>query len=134
MDEVGDRSVPSWPRLIAVVLALGGSYWGVLLLLVFGPAVLFPVPFGIGYVVVAGYIVRAVSVPSLGTRRGVWVVSLAVQGAWLCAGLTGGLAQAADKPIPLLWWGFATVASAIALVAERPDGTPNQAFQQTSGA
>lgn len=84
----------------------------------FGPAVLLPItPFGVGYVVLAGYIVRAVSCPNLGVRRAIWVASVLVQGEWLCLGLADGRVLST----PSLWWAFATLASVAALVAERPD-------------
>ncbi len=136
MAEVLDQQMPSLPRVVAVVLAVGAAFWGGLLLLSFGPAVLFPItPFWFGYVVLGGYIVRAVSCPALGVRRAIWVASVVIQGGWLCLGLADSLDHAAQKPIPPLWWAFATLASVAALVAERPDkGTPNQSLQQTPAA
>ena len=138
MAEANDPPVPSLPRVIAVALAAGAAFWGALLLQMFGPAVLLPFnPFGLGYVILAGYVVRAVSCPSLGVRRAIWVASLVIQGGWLCISLTDadGLGQAVQKPIPPLWWGSATLGSVVALLAERADeGTPNQTLQPTAGA
>ena len=96
---------------------MGGLFWGMFLLLAFGPAVLFPFPFGVGYVVTVGYIVRAVSVPAFGIRMSIWITSLMVQGHWLLLSIpditrTGlNLASA--------WWLFATVGSGIAIATER---------------
>ncbi len=119
---------PSFPRIIAVVLALGAAFWGGLLFLVFGPLVLVPfTPFGVGYVVLAGYITRAVSCPSLGVRRMIWIVSILVQGVWLCLVLAEGLGRAIEKPIPPLWWACATLGSAVALVNERNDAEADTA-------
>jgi hypothetical protein len=110
----------TWPWVVAVLLAVGGSFWGVLLLAAFGPIALIPLPFGIGYALTVGYLVRCFTCPSLLNRRLIWAVSGTVQGAWLLADLKGGLAHALEKPVPLLWWAFATLASVIALVAEVP--------------
>jgi hypothetical protein len=136
MAEATNPRTPSLPRVIAVVLAAGAAFWGGLLLLSFGPIVLLPfTPFGWGYIVLAGYIARAVSCPALGVRRVIWGASLLVQGGWLCLGLADGFDRAVEKPITPLWWAFATGASVVALLTERPDkGTPNQALQQTRAA
>ncbi len=123
MAEVVDTPALSWPRIIAIVLALGGTFWGVFLLLGFGPAALFPFPFGVGYVVTAGYIVRAVSVPSLGVRRAIWIASFVVQGAWLqSVGLPDLLRTGPN--VFSVWWGFATVASVIAIATEHGSASP----------
>jgi hypothetical protein len=136
MAEATDTRMPSLPRVVAFVLAAGAGFWGVLLLLSFGLVALLPLhPFGWGYIVLAGYVIRAASCPTLGVRRAIWWVSIVVQGGWLCVGLADGLGRAAEKPIPRLWWAFATVASVAALVTERTEkGTPNQPPQQTAGA
>jgi len=78
-------------------------------------------PFWFGYIVLVGYVVRAVSCPTLGVRRTIWVASILVQGPWLCIGLADGLDRAIQKPIPPLWWAFATLGSIAALVAEQQD-------------
>lgn len=127
MAEVVEQPAPSLPRLIAVVLALGGSGWGVFLLLAFGPAVLFPVPFGVGYVVTAGYILRASTTPAIGLRRLIWGASVLVQGAWLCLGIAD-LGRTGPN-LFFWWWAFATAASVVALTTERvgPDAEPGAA-------
>ncbi len=112
------------PRVLAGILALGGAAWGVLLLWLFGAFALFPLPFGVGYALTAGYAIRATSTPSLAARRAGWCVSLTVQGAWLAADLAGGALRDLSKPILLVWWAFATVASAVALVCERAERVP----------
>jgi hypothetical protein len=104
--------------MIAIVLALGGCFWGVFLLLAFGPAALIPLPFGVGYLVTAGYIARSVTVPTLGVRRAVWVASLVVQGAWLLSVGIPDLPRTGPN-LFFWWWAFATAASAVALVTER---------------
>jgi len=111
-----DMNQTSLPRLIAVVLAVGGSVWGVLLLLSAGAAVLVWFPFCIGYPLTAGYIVRAVTCPSLVVRRVIWLASIVVQGGWL---LYAGLQELPRVTLPFLWWAFATAASVIAIAYER---------------
>jgi hypothetical protein len=82
--------------------------------------------FGPGYVVTAGYYWRAFGNPSPGFARGIWGLSLLVQGAWLSLvhwyaqpnsfdvdwvfGLVVGLVY--------LWWLGSAAVSLIALVAE----------------
>ncbi len=118
MAGVNNTSAPSWPRAIAVILALGGSFWGVFLLWGFGPAALIPLPFGVGYLVTAGYIVRAVSLPSLDVRRIIWGASLMVQCGWL---LSIGLPDLSRTGPDLffVWWAFASIASAVAIATEQ---------------
>lgn len=114
-----DTRWPSLPRAIAVALTAGAGFWGGLLLIAYGPLVLLPVPFGIGYVVLAGYAVRAVSCPALGVRRLIWAVSIAVQGAWLGVAISEGVAHITQKPVTPLWWAAATLGSVVALATER---------------
>jgi hypothetical protein len=101
---------PTVPRCIAVILAVGGCAWGTLLLGIFGVFALFPVPFGVGYVVTVGYCIRAVTVPAYDVRQALWIASLLVQGSWLGITLTDG----GIKDVLGFWWLFATVASAVA--------------------
>ncbi len=108
----------SLPRLVAVGLALGGTGWGVFLLLVFGANALWPLPFGFGYAVTAGYWLRALTTPELFARRAIWAASIAVQGTWLALGLMslwGG-----EPNWFAAWWALATAASVVALRLEPP--------------
>lgn len=114
-------SAPSIPRMIAIGLAIGGIFWGGLLLLVFGPMALLPLPFGVGYAVTAGYIVRAVSFPSHDTRLLIWWASILVQGVWLCIDLADFRWD--GKHFVTLWWANAVVCSVVALLAERSTAT-----------
>jgi len=119
------RSVPG---SLAVVLALGGCCWGLLLspwLFRGDVSPLAVAVFGPGYLLTAAYIVRSVSRPSVQIRSLIWLASLLVQGAWLVWDLRG-ICQAIEAgrsmpPVLLTaWWAFATGASAIALVADCP--------------
>jgi len=79
-----------------------------------------------GYLVTAAYIVRCLCTPPLWARRVIWVASLLVQGTWL-AWITWAIAERVmagrtvnESPLPVMWWLFATAASAVALLTERP--------------
>lgn len=123
-----ERLLTPWlPRVLVVPLALGGCYWGLLLL----PGLAQPnveswafALFGPGYLLTLGYIVRAISTPPLWGRRFLWVLSLLVQGGWFCYDFGGGIMQVMagrhfNEPILILaWWAFAAVASGVALFAE----------------
>jgi hypothetical protein len=121
-------SLGSVPRILAVFLALGGCFWGLLLApWVFQPGVspsaLLDV--GPGYLVTAAYIVRSLCTPPLWTRRVIWVASLLVQGTWL-AWAAWAIAEkvlagrtVSEPALPVLWWLFATAASAVGLLTER---------------
>ncbi len=127
---------PSAPWLawgLAVVLALGGCFWGVLVSLVFLRAEVSPLAvavFGSGYLVTVGYIVRSISTPPPGVRVVIWMSSLLVQGAWLLwlmravieKVLAGGSAAGDIGNIFTAWWVFATVASVAGLLADLPKG------------
>jgi len=83
----------------------------------FGPRVLILPPTSVGYIVTAGYILRAVAVPSVNLRRFIWGTSILVQGVWLCVGIHD---MTALRPnLLLLWWLFATVCSVVAIATER---------------
>ena len=120
MNETNQSSASAspWPlpRLIAILLAVVSCFWGVLLLHVFGPLAIVAFPFGLGYIVMVGYIVRAVSVPALDIRRMIWGTSIAVQGMWLCIAITE--LDTTGINLVFMWWLFATVASVAALIAE----------------
>jgi hypothetical protein len=118
MVDANEMPVPPWPRTIAIILAVGGSIWGAFLILAFGPAAPLFLPFSIGYMVTAGYVVRAVSVPPLQVRRVIWAASILVQGGWLVFAGLPGLARQGPH-LFALWWAFATVCSVVALAAER---------------
>jgi hypothetical protein len=117
MTEANFIAIPPLPRLIAVVLATVGAFWGVFLVLALGPDVLLSVPFAVGYLVTAGYIVRVVTTPALGVRRLIWGASILVQGAWLCVGVVDLGRRGAD--LVFWWWAFATLASVVAIASER---------------
>jgi hypothetical protein len=118
-------------RLLAIQLAIGGSFWGLLLLPVLlspnvpalAVAVLVP-----GYLVTVGYIVRSVCTPPPEGRLLIWVSSLLVQGAWLLfligsvieKAVAGGSVAQDVSSVPAVWWLFATVASVVGLLADRP--------------
>jgi hypothetical protein len=110
-------SASTLPRVIAVLLALGGSLWGAFLLGGFGWEALVQFPLAVGYVVTVGYIVRAMSFPPLAVRRAIWAVSLIVHDAWLVWVGIPDLPRAGPNPV-ILWWALATAASAVALAFE----------------
>src|SRR4029077_20862040 len=87
LPQESSRASIAFPRWIAALLALGGSFWGVFLLLAFGPGVLVVPPTTAGFVVTAGYWFRAVTVPPMNIRRLIWVASILVQGGWSCVGI-----------------------------------------------
>lgn len=93
------------PKKLAIALAVGGVLWGAVLLLIFGPAALFPVPFGIGYLVTAGYIFRACH-DANGIRSWIWGLSAGVQGIWLAMLTLFTLAGSVEPGIIILmpWW------------------------------
>lgn len=109
----------SWPRFIAIILALGGSFWGVWLLFGAGPFVFIFIPTGVGYLVTLGYFVRAIWLPPLGLRQFIWVTSILVQGLFL------GLSPTNPPPnlfnVAHVWWAVASVASIVASLMEKPD-------------
>jgi hypothetical protein len=127
------KNSPHWvPRALAVLLALGGCYWGFLLSPWLFRTDVSPVSplalavFGPGYLVTLCYIIRSISTPPLVVRRLIWVVSILVQGAWLAWDLWGLCEQLAvgrvpNEPLlPTAWWLFATAGSVAGLITERP--------------
>src|SRR5436190_21516336 len=73
-------------RIIAALLGTGGCLWGafcLVALIAFGFPLLGVLWFVPGYVVTAGYLLRAISAPSPGICCVIWVLSLLVQGVWL---------------------------------------------------
>ena len=117
---LADKPYGSLPKFLAVVLALGGGFWGLFVLFAFGATALIPLPFGVGYAVTAAYVYRALWEPSYRTRRRIWLASLLVQGTWL---LLAGLPLFSDAGLnPFsLWWLFATGCSVVGLTSEPPD-------------
>ena len=129
--------VSPWvPRLLAGLLAIGGSFWGLIL----SPWLFRPeasplawAVFGPGYLITIGYIIRTISMPPLGVRYLIWVSSLLVQGAWLLWLIWAVIVQLADDhsvnepSMMAAWWFFATVASAVALSTEGGDPNTNAA-------
>jgi len=116
------------PRILAGVLALGGSCWGVLLspwLFQRDASPLAWVVFGPGYIVTIGYIIRTFSTPPLGVCRAIWVASILVQGAWFFVSIWGiservAAGNTVNEPILILaWWLFATGASVVGLLTEK---------------
>ena len=125
-----DKLLPPWlPRLLAVLLALGGCFWGLLLSpWIFRPGVS-PAAisgFGPGYLVTLGYIVRSVSTPPLIARRLIWAGSIMVQGSWLVWIVWAIFEQVLaghtlNEPVLFVaWWLFATATSVVGLLAEGP--------------
>jgi hypothetical protein len=116
------------PRVIAVLLAIGGIFWGVLLLPLI-PHAEHPIRpllvFGPGYLVTVAYLVRAITTPPLRYRQVIWVLSILVQGGWLALDIVDILGK--EEPTTRLtnansmdaWWLIATVGSAVALMMER---------------
>lgn len=116
----------STQKSLAIILAIGGVGWGLFCLpfLFWSPSYSLMI-FGPGYVVTAGYILRACSTLSLGARVGVWLLSSLVQGAWLLWVLIAIFDGAwfrgngAFQFVTLGWWIFAFVASGYAGLNER---------------
>jgi len=116
------------PRLLVLILSIGGVAWGLLCLpfLFWNPSYAIVI-FGPGYVVTVGYLVRICWRLPMGARLGIWWLSAHVQGAWLIWALMG-IAEGGwfrggtFEWITLLWWLFATVASVLAALTERGTG------------
>ncbi|ADB14746.1 hypothetical protein Psta_0049 [Pirellula staleyi DSM 6068] len=120
-------------RSIAVVLAIGGSCWGLLLGAAFwafgpldDPLLAFAI-FGPGYLATALYFLRLATFLNLWQRRSIWIVSLLVQGAWTATliasaiGHSDGMQGGLRHPLVAFWLIGATIASALALFLEQPD-------------
>jgi hypothetical protein len=120
------RRAPNWPRTLALVLAIGGCFWGLLA----SPLLVTPLAvavLGPGYSVTLGYIIRAAGTPPLPARRLIWASSLLVQGAWLAWFAWALVAKLAaggtlNEPlVPATWWALAVAASVVGLLIEKPD-------------
>jgi hypothetical protein len=122
------KQASPFPRLFAILLALGGCFWGLLLapwLFSRDVSPLAIVIFGPGYVLTLGYIVRSVSTPPLATRQFLWIASILVQGSWL-AWIVWGMSEKIlkghipNEPVlPVAWWVFATFGSVAGLLTEK---------------
>jgi hypothetical protein len=105
-------------RLIAILLAIGGCYWGVLLAgLITQENAIRSLVYGPGYVVTAGYLVRAFCNVSVGWRRAIWIVSAIVQGTWLMFVGLGDILNG-KLQLPNLWWLVTTVVSVYCAIAD----------------
>lgn len=110
-------------RILAVVLALGATCWGVFCVPVTVAVPLLGLLFLPGYVLTVGYIAMACGTLSADRRRLVWVFSTFVQGAWLSLALVGVVSDRGFRGdvffvIAFTWWCFATLASFYGFVAE----------------
>lgn len=101
-------------RLIAGVLACGGAFWGLLLLPALGLGLPIMAMLGPGYLLTAGYFVRAFSEPTYEKRLVIWLASISIQGTWLIV----ALARFGLNPLALLWWGPAVIVSVVAAVLD----------------
>jgi hypothetical protein len=112
------RVTPSIPRYISLLLAISGAVWAVLLVLLAAETgwTFVLLHFGLGFVVWAGWIARAVLPLGLALRCAIWVASIGVNGWWL----RQMLVSRAGEPWPhSAWWAAAVVLSAVALAFER---------------
>ena len=106
-------------RVIAALLAVGGAFWGVLLLAIFhteGDALrvlAFATIAGPGYLVTAGCFWRSAVCGHSPWRIAVWISSILVQGAWLLTSIC-----IAEPNPATLWWIFAFAASMTGLLME----------------
>lgn len=111
-------------RILAIILAIIASAWGVFcaLFALFGDRLAAIEMFGIGYIVAAGYIWRAISAPPVACRRAIWGLSATVQGCWLAWGILAlmhdGWRNTVFDVITNGWWLFAFVVSAYAVVRD----------------
>lgn len=119
-------------RMLARVLAVGGGFWSVFCLpLLLGGVATRTIPtLGPGYLITAGYVIRAVmpNPPSAeGARwaRRIWCLSAVVQGVWLGWWWSGAIENPRDHTLMspfgisiMLWWTFATIASLYGVFAE----------------
>lgn len=124
---VDDPELRQLIRVIAMVLAVGASLWGTLLaiVLLISPTLLGFVVFAPGYLVTLGYFVRATQSVARPLRRGIWSLSILVQGTWSLVAVWGILQSGWDfAPGPVFivsWWWLTTGLSAVCLMLEPAD-------------
>ena len=123
----------SYPQLFACLLALGGLFWAFFLSVaavargwngILGVAVYF----GLGYLIWAGWIVRAFHSFKLSLRVTLWTASILYNGSYFVRAIGGFRTHTGE--LPLYWWGIASVMSVIALFLEVPE-MPNQSTDLT---
>ena len=99
-------------RILAFFLAVGGIVLGLFAFRLLQHSkwapqqVLIWLP---GYLVTVGYVIRAFFNPTVSIRIAIWLSSFLVQGLWLNRGFLD------FGPFAVIWWWFATVATALAL-------------------
>lgn len=117
-------------RILAGLLAIGGTSWGILLFPWIRDSERLPqaiLLFGPGYVVTLAYYIRVLTLPPLLGRQCIWWLSFLVQGGWLAWHLIANLCSAGplirltEPHRPVGWWCFATAASVVALILEQED-------------
>jgi hypothetical protein len=107
-------------RLLAAMLAAGGTVWGLLCLwLILESHSLFGcLLFAPGFAITLGYYIRTVWPPSRALCRALWSFSLLVQAAWLataCISYEGRTPRAVGEWAALGWWGASVVISLFGL-------------------
>jgi hypothetical protein len=125
-------------QVLAYVLAIGGTLWGIFCLLFFLMAPLESVLiFGPGYLVTYGYCRRALGKTTDESRRNIWGASAVVQGAWLftagreifhSVNREGGFAV-----LLLGWWMTSFGISCWAFVADR-GSTPDRRLERSGSS
>ncbi len=112
-------------KIIAVILAAGGTFWGVFCLPILIGAWTHSVTLDLsllaGYLITVGYFILCRLKLSLPARRAIWIFSALIQGGWLFFYLYGSIVRGTPitEWIIVVWWAFALVASLIALILER---------------
>jgi len=113
------RARRDWPRVIAVVLSVGGTVWAVLLLLAFLRAGVDSMPrvFVVGFLLYLGWLMRATgSMRPLALRRAFWCGSLAYHA---LMSTTLALSNADEPVLPATWWALVAVLSLLAALREK---------------
>src|SRR3954468_4788429 len=111
-------------RLISLILAIGGAFWGVFCAFFFlcGDPFAALMYLGPGYVVTAAYWWRLFSTPPVESRRFIWGLSALVQGAWCVWGVIAlihdGWRNVCFDLLTNGWWVFALVASVYCLFTD----------------
>ena len=123
----------TYPQLFAGILAIGGLFWALFLAVLgvsggVGGVVGVILYFGIGYLVWAGWILRAFWTFRFGFRVALWVTALVYNGAYFLSHIGGFRSHTGE--LPLYWWGTTSIISAFALTLER-QRMPNQSSEPT---